>query len=102
MTGASFKYAAFTALSRAMRLAGVPPLPKAGQRVLLYHSVGTKLPEDPYGLSIEPKRFEEHMDRLTTAIATRSPPRRRSSRRGTSPSPSSSRPASSATALRTT
>ena len=64
MTGASFKYAAFTALSRAMRLAGVPPSPKAGQRVLLYHSVGTKLPKDPYGLSIEPKRFEEHMDRL--------------------------------------
>ena len=47
-----------------MRLAGVPAPPTAGQRVLLYHAVGTEIPGDPYGLSISPKLFERHVECL--------------------------------------
>jgi peptidoglycan/xylan/chitin deacetylase (PgdA/CDA1 family) len=32
-----------------------------GNRILLYHSIGTKLPHDSYGISISPKLFEEHL-----------------------------------------
>ena len=60
----SLKYSVFTTISRAMRLAGVPRAPQEGQRVLLYHAVGTDLLNDRYGLSIAPKLFEAHMDRL--------------------------------------
>lgn len=37
------------------------PVPKSGLRVLLYHSVGTRLDHDPYGLSMDPKLFEEQL-----------------------------------------
>lgn len=32
-----------------------------GNRVILYHSIGTKLVHDTYGISISKERFEEHM-----------------------------------------
>ena len=34
---------------------------KAGNRVLLYHALGSKLAHDTYGISISPKDFEEHI-----------------------------------------
>lgn len=32
-----------------------------GNRVLIYHAFGTKLPHDTYGISIQPNLFEEHI-----------------------------------------
>ena len=55
---------AYRQLSRACRALGIPPLPRAGQRVLLFHAVGTPIPGDPYGLSLTPERFAEYMDRV--------------------------------------
>ncbi len=38
--------------------------PAAGLRILLYHAVGTRLPSDPYGISIAPERFRKQMAAL--------------------------------------
>lgn len=35
-----------------------------GLRILLYHSIGAKLPHDTYGISINTALFERHMSRL--------------------------------------
>ena len=48
-------------LAAGRRLAG----PRPGYRILLYHAVGSRLAHDPYGLSISPARFEQHMALLT-------------------------------------
>ncbi len=32
-----------------------------GNRILIYHAFGTKLPHDTYGISIQPDLFEEHV-----------------------------------------
>lgn len=32
-----------------------------GNRILIYHAFGTKLPHDTYGISIQPHLFEEHI-----------------------------------------
>ncbi|MBI4424836.1 MAG: polysaccharide deacetylase family protein [Elusimicrobia bacterium] len=69
----SWKQAAYRALSRARRLARVPAMPRAGLRVLLFHSVGADMPGDPYGLSFPPARFAEAMDRLAALRAGWSP-----------------------------
>lgn len=37
---------------------------RKGFRVLLYHSVGAKLPHDSYGISMSPELFEQHMHLL--------------------------------------
>jgi peptidoglycan/xylan/chitin deacetylase (PgdA/CDA1 family) len=37
---------------------------RSGFRVLLYHAVGSRLKHDTYGISIEPKLFERHMELL--------------------------------------
>lgn len=37
---------------------------RTGNRILLYHSVGTKLPFDTIGISISPFMFEEHISLL--------------------------------------
>src|SRR5437588_2657872 len=34
---------------------------RPGLRILLYHSVGSRLAHDSYGISIQPKLFERHM-----------------------------------------
>ncbi len=57
------KHQAYRLLSRAWKLAGKGAA-GPGLRVLMYHSVGGALPEDPYGTSIPPKLFKEHMRRL--------------------------------------
>jgi hypothetical protein len=36
-----------------------------GFRVLLYHSVGSRLSNDSYGISIRPALFESHMQLLS-------------------------------------
>lgn len=59
------KQSAYRALSKACRLLGLSAAPAAGQRVLLFHSIGSKIPGDPYGLSLPPSRFREYLDRLT-------------------------------------
>ncbi len=38
---------------------------RPGLRILLYHSVGSRLSHDSYGISIQPKLFERHMKVLT-------------------------------------
>ena len=38
--------------------------PRAGYRVMLYHAVGSVVPNDAYGISVEPKRFERQMELL--------------------------------------
>ena len=37
---------------------------RPGLRILLYHSVGSRLAHDSYGISIQPKLFERHMKLL--------------------------------------
>lgn len=37
---------------------------KHGFRTLLYHSVGKEIPQDPYGISLEPRSFESQMRTL--------------------------------------
>ncbi|MDQ2974625.1 MAG: polysaccharide deacetylase family protein [Acidobacteriota bacterium] len=39
--------------------------PRPGFRILLYHSVGTRLTHDTYGISIEPSLFKRHMQLLS-------------------------------------
>lgn len=39
-------------------------LPTIGNRTLIYHSIGTKLPWGEYGISIEPQVFKEHITYL--------------------------------------
>ncbi|MBI4345756.1 MAG: polysaccharide deacetylase family protein [Elusimicrobia bacterium] len=58
------KHLAYRWLSRFHKLADAPRTPKAGQRVLLFHSVGTKIPGDPYGLAASPEQFRGVMDRV--------------------------------------
>lgn len=55
------KNAAFKMVSGGFRLAGRPRRPNAGQRVLLYHSIGTKLPTG-MGPTVEIERFKRHAD----------------------------------------
>lgn len=47
--------------------------PRPGLRVLLYHSVGTTLPEDPYGTSISRERFTDHVAALKRLAAELEP-----------------------------
>lgn len=60
------KHAAYRWLSRFHRLAGVPRPPRSGQRVLLFHAVGTSIPGDPYGLSVSLELFTRYMDRVAS------------------------------------
>ncbi|MBI5631796.1 MAG: polysaccharide deacetylase family protein [Elusimicrobia bacterium] len=64
----SLKHLAYRGLSRlwALRPAARP---KAGLRALLYHSIGSTVPNDHYGLSLSPRRFEEHLEALAEARA---------------------------------
>lgn len=58
----NFKHSVFRTLSKASRLtAGNSP--SEGLRVLMYHSVGSDLPDDPYGTSISESSFRAHLDR---------------------------------------
>jgi peptidoglycan/xylan/chitin deacetylase (PgdA/CDA1 family) len=57
-------HALYSGLSRVPRLADGEGA--HGLRVLTYHSVGARLPEDPYGTSIETALFEAHMTRLAS------------------------------------
>ena len=41
------------------------PAQRAGLRVLSYHAVGTKIPGDPYGLSVSPEAFTRQMELVT-------------------------------------
>lgn len=41
-----------------------------GFRILLYHAVGSRLTQDPYGISIRPELFERHMAVLTESQET--------------------------------
>ncbi len=49
-------------LWRAVSMAIGRESPRRGLRVLCYHSVGTALPGDPYGLSLPPEDFARQMD----------------------------------------
>jgi peptidoglycan/xylan/chitin deacetylase (PgdA/CDA1 family) len=57
----SWKHALWRAVSA---VSGRPSRP--GLRVLCYHSVGTDLPGDPYGLSLPPAVFGGQMDLLAS------------------------------------
>lgn len=60
----NWKRVAARLVSEASSLARKGNAPRAGFRVLLYHAVGTRLAHDRYGISIEPRLFERHMDIL--------------------------------------
>lgn len=62
----SLKHSAYRSLSRLCRWLDRPQ-PAEGLRALLYHAVGSRLPEDPYGTSLSAEMFAEHM----AAIAAR-------------------------------
>lgn len=61
----AFKHWVFRNISRACAPAG-PARPRAGLRVLMYHSVGTSLPDDPYGIAIGAELFKTHMGFLAS------------------------------------
>ena len=64
------KHALYRALSLASAsLAAAPPA--SGLRVLLYHAVGTKLAEDPYGISMDAGMFERHVEYLASVRGDR-------------------------------
>ncbi len=52
------------AVSEALSLTRNKDAVRTGFRVLLYHTVGTRLAHDRYGISIEPRLFEQHMEIL--------------------------------------
>ncbi|OIO06334.1 MAG: hypothetical protein AUJ52_12560 [Elusimicrobia bacterium CG1_02_63_36] len=52
----NLKHAAYRIFSESMNLLGSSE-PMRGLRVLTYHSIGTRLPNDPYGTSISETRF---------------------------------------------
>ncbi|OGR97400.1 MAG: hypothetical protein A2V88_07215 [Elusimicrobia bacterium RBG_16_66_12] len=54
----NWKHALWRTISR---VAGRPS-PRTGLRVLGYHAVGTELPGDPYGLSVDPALFTRQME----------------------------------------
>jgi len=60
----NWKRAATRLVSEAYSLAPKRDAPRAGSRILLYHAVGTRLAHDRYGISIEPRLFERHMEIL--------------------------------------
>jgi peptidoglycan/xylan/chitin deacetylase (PgdA/CDA1 family) len=49
---------------RALSLTRPAHTPRPGQRALMYHSVGTALPDDPYGTGMALPRFKAHMESL--------------------------------------
>ncbi|HAH05435.1 MAG TPA: hypothetical protein DCM05_02740 [Elusimicrobia bacterium] len=61
------KYLLMRPLSRLVDALRDPP--KAGLRVLLYHSVGTALPDDPHGIGIDECSFKRHVDHLSSREA---------------------------------
>jgi peptidoglycan/xylan/chitin deacetylase (PgdA/CDA1 family) len=62
----NWKRAATRLVSEACSLARKRNAPRAGSRILLYHAVGTRLAHDRYGISINPRLFESHMDILSS------------------------------------
>ncbi len=58
-------------VSELSRLSNVSMKPAKGLRVLLYHSIGTTLPDDPLGIfSIDIDTFEQHMQALSCCDET--------------------------------
>ncbi len=62
----NWKRAATRIVFEAYALARKRNAPRAGSRILLYHSVGTRLAHDRYGISIKPRLFEKHMEILSS------------------------------------
>ncbi len=60
----NWKRVATRLVSEAYSLTQKRNVPRAGFRILLYHSVGARLAHDRYGISIEPRLFEKHMEIL--------------------------------------
>lgn len=60
----NWKRVATRAVSEAYSLTRKRNSSRAGFRILLYHAVGTRLAHDRYGISIEQRLFERHMDIL--------------------------------------
>lgn len=58
----SWKHSLWREISR---VAGRPS-PRTGLRVLGYHAVGTELPGDPYGLSVDPELFARQMELVSS------------------------------------
>ena len=56
----SWKHSLWRAVARAREM--VPPPVSGGLRVLGYHSVGSPLPGDPYGLAVAPAAFSRQME----------------------------------------
>lgn len=67
----SWQHALWKGVARA-RAALSPERPQ-GLRVLTYHAVGDPLPSDPYGTTMAPERFFEHVA-LLRALAAEMPP----------------------------
>jgi peptidoglycan/xylan/chitin deacetylase (PgdA/CDA1 family) len=47
------------------RMRALQRRPRSGLRILLYHSVGGRVPSDTYGLSVDPRDFHEQMQWLS-------------------------------------
>jgi len=58
----SVKHAVYRQLSRLSALAGRQE--RAGKRILLYHAIGTALPDDRYAISVAREDFVSHLDIL--------------------------------------
>jgi peptidoglycan/xylan/chitin deacetylase (PgdA/CDA1 family) len=68
MTGEPFTHELYRGISR-LHWASNSKQAGTGSRILMYHSVGGALPEDPYGTSIDPSLFKTQMERLAARRA---------------------------------
>lgn len=62
----SWKYRVWKSVASAYGFLKGDPAPRNGLRILCYHSVGTNLPRDPYGLSLPADAFRAQMELLAS------------------------------------
>ena len=62
----ALKHRLYRGISRLCAAADGGGKPRPGQRVLLYHAVGTALPGNPYGISMDAERFRRHASYLAS------------------------------------
>ena len=62
----SWKHAVWSSIASIRESFWAPSESRPGLRVLCYHSVGTSLPDDPYGLSIKESIFRRQMELIAS------------------------------------
>lgn len=62
----NWKYRVWKSIAGAYALAGGGLQARPGVRILCYHAVGARLPEDPYGLSVPLSSFRTQMELLAS------------------------------------